>query len=259
MDKNVTSQQKIPEIKVDNIEIENFSSQSGLSVKENLLEPRENPPEDNVFHDSTYLDLPNRNKSIYKQRQSIISRQSIELFLSKFPENETEYADREIFSTVREIMRSNLGIRKDMKCNEKAKIIIQSHKFHLFYIGLVIIDCVCVIVQMILDIIHKEINHEHILHYLEEGAEIFSVVILSLFLLSIILHAFLIPKIYFKSKLEMFDALIVIVSFILDIISIVNRDSVKEIEAAVITLRFIFFCCLKNISIIYILVNINLQ
>lgn len=173
-----------------------------------------------------------------QQRQSIISRQSIGAFLETFPPNETDYANRELFSAVREIIQADLGLHKSMSSAEKLRVILQSHKFHLFFIALVVIDCICVIVQMIVDIVHKSVRDtEHLLDRVEDAVEAVSIGILLCFLALIVLQAVLLGKAYLKSKLEMFDAFIVVVAFILEIVSCAKRDSVKEIEAAVITFR----------------------
>lgn len=201
-------------------------------------------------------------------RQSIISRQSVEMFLDSFPQNETEYADQEIMSAVKEIINADIGLSKEMSVVEMMRTIIRSHRFHLFYICLVILDCICVVLQMIIDIVHKRkkkdsshslvpstaaltpsdnqhldqsnVIHTNSLDIMEQSISILSMIILSIFLLSILFHAILLGKVYFKSKLEMFDAIIVISSFFLEIMSIVyEHKKYEEIEVAVITFRFV--------------------
>jgi hypothetical protein len=188
-----------------------------------------------------------------QSRNSIVSRQSIELFLDQFPKNEFDYTNREFFLTMRDIVSGDLGLHEGMTWNEKVQAVIQSHKYHLFFVLLVIFDCICVVVQMVLDIVHKEEDkynnkapyHTHgpddYIYLGEEIAEGISIFILSLFIISILLHAIFIPKMYFKSKLEMFDALIVIISLCLEVVSVVKKDEVKEIEAGVITFRLVHF------------------
>ncbi|CAF0817179.1 unnamed protein product [Brachionus calyciflorus] len=191
-----------------------------------------NSPENNDSHCN--LELP-KNHELY--RHSIASHQSIEFFLSNFPRDETEFANREIMNAVHDIMHSSIGLNSKMTFKEKTRLIIQSHKFHLLLIALVVLDCICVVLQVVLDIVSKE-NHDPILYIIEEIVEILSVFILLLFLISILFHIIFVPKIFFKSKLEIFDSLIVLISFILEIVSIIKKDSVREIEAAVITFRF---------------------
>lgn len=182
------------------------------------------------------------------------------MFLDKFPHNETEYANQEIMGAVREIINADMGLSKEMSTLEKMRVIIRSHRFHLFYIGLVVLDCICVISQMILDVFSTRLEQRHAdnnsikpllssslsshhhgdspLEHLEIIAECVSVSILSVFFILILCHVALLGKIYYRSKLEMFDAIIVISSLILEIVSIVQKY-VREVKVAVITFRFV--------------------
>ena len=153
-----------------------------------------------------------------------------------------------------------MGLSKEMSTLEKMRVIIRSHRFHLFYIGLVVLDCICVISQMILDVFSTRLEQRHAdnnsikplssssssshhhgdspLEHLEIIAECVSVSILSVFFILILFHVALLGKIYYRSKLEMFDAIIVISSLILEIVSIVQKY-VREVKVAVITFRFV--------------------
>ena len=62
--------------------------------------------------------------------------------------------------------------------------------FHLILIVLVIFDIICVLIQIVVDIIHKDIDNE-IIHIFEEIAEIVSLCILSFFLLTILANVIL--------------------------------------------------------------------
>lgn len=168
------------------------------------------------------------------------------MFLDSLPHNETEYANQEIFSAVREMIDGDLGLSKEMSVREKMRVIIRSHKFHLFYIALVVLDCVCVVAQIIFDIMQENhrknttssaVHGDSPLHNLELMAEGASLFILSIFLLSIVFHAVLLGKVYLRSKLEMLDAFIVIVSFVLEIISITKYEMFKEFQVILLTFR----------------------
>jgi hypothetical protein len=176
------------------------------------------------------------NNNRLKPRKSLISRQSIEMFLNSFPTTDGEYVDREIFQTVNDIIKSNIGINKNMKLVDKIRLILKSHKFHFILIILVIFDIICVLIQVVIDIIHKDV-HSDILHIFEEIAEIMSLCILSFFLFTIFANIVFLPKSFFKSKLEVFDALIVMISFSLEIVSIAKKDSLRAVELGLIVFR----------------------
>lgn len=183
---------------------------------------------------SVTLDIPHHD-DFRRPRPSSVSRNSIELFLNSFPKSETAYANEEIMNVVSDIMKSDIGISSEMTLIEKVRQVLQSNKFHLFMIALVALDCVCVVLQVILDIIHSK---KRSIKTLENVVELFSCFILSLFIVEIVFKAFLLTKHFFKSKLEMFDAAIVIISFSLEVVSIVKHDQIHAVEAAVNTFRF---------------------
>uniref|UniRef100_A0A8C6YE90 Voltage-gated hydrogen channel 1 n=1 Tax=Naja naja TaxID=35670 RepID=A0A8C6YE90_NAJNA len=95
------------------------------------------------------------------------------------------------------------------------KRLFQSHKFQIVVVCLVILDAVLVLGELLLDlkIIHpdKEEIAPRVLHYL-------SLSILSLFLVEVSFKLFAYRLEFFHHKFEVLDALVVVVSFILDIV-----------------------------------------
>ena len=197
-----------------------------------------------------------------RKRQSVISRNSIEVFFCNLPKTGTEFTNKEIKDTLTEIIRSNIGIDKQKTLIENIRKLLLSHAFNLFIILLVILDVMCVITQMILDFTAKKheseakgmiehvVNQSEIGHHedaesnnianIEKAEEIFeylSACILSIFIAIVLIKAAFIPKEFFKSKLEIFDSLIVTISFILEILSIADDHGFFKIEAAIITFR----------------------
>lgn len=179
MEKSKSSNLRIPEICI---------SEYNDNVQETLLSERTK-----TSVDSCHLEPPSR----AFPRQSVVSRQSIELFLSSLPADDTEFTNNEIINTVQDIIRSHIGLNEQMTCHEKTSLIIQSHKFHLFLIGLVVLDCICVIIQVILDIVSKDYQ-DPTLHIIEEVVEIISVLILSMFLISIAFHMIFVPRLFLR-------------------------------------------------------------
>ena len=169
-----------------------------------------------------------------KRKQSTVSKYSIEEFLKTFPANESVYANNELLHVVGDIMRSDIGLNRDMSLPEKIRKILTSNKFHLLMILLTVLDCICVVIQVTFDIIHSK---KRSMRIAEVVVELVSCSILSLFLTEIFLKLIFLPKHFIKSKIELFDALIVIISFSLEIVSLVKHDQIHAIEALVNTFR----------------------
>ncbi|KAG9487754.1 voltage-gated hydrogen channel 1 [Eleutherodactylus coqui] len=101
------------------------------------------------------------------------------------------------------------------------KWLFHCHKFQIVIVCLVILDALFVLIEILLDLelLAHQINHiiPEIFHYL-------SVSVLSFFLLEIVgkLYAFRLE--FFHHKFEVFDAVIVIISFIIDVVYITRAD-----------------------------------
>ncbi|XP_050410011.1 voltage-gated hydrogen channel 1-like [Patella vulgata] len=108
-------------------------------------------------------------------------------------------------------------IKPDPTIRERLAEIIHSQKFHIAVVVLVVLDCILVIAELLIDLdvvkLEDKENHDapKVLHYL-------SITVLSLFMVEIGVRIFVMRLEFFKHKLEVFDAIVVIVSFILDIV-----------------------------------------
>ncbi|KAK7073211.1 Voltage-gated hydrogen channel 1 [Halocaridina rubra] len=91
-------------------------------------------------------------------------------------------------------------------------------KYQLVVMGLVILDVVLVVGQLMLDLQGSHHTASRVLHYL-------SLAVLSIFFLEIIFKIFTYEREFFSSKFEMFDAVVVIVALILDIIYLDETDA----------------------------------
>lgn len=102
-------------------------------------------------------------------------------------------------------------------CREKIAHIMYTNKFQIAVVCLVIVDCLLVIAELLLDLKIFELSeHEYdlapkVLHYS-------SICILGIFLIEISVRLYALRLEFFKHKLEVFDAIVVIVSFVLDIV-----------------------------------------
>ena len=147
--------------------------------------------------------------------------------------------------------------------------ILHSSKFQIVVICLVLLDCLFVISELLIDLEAFELkaedahngttmatseayvsNDEQSAKHISEGVEeeksaikiaeevlhYFSIAILSIFLLELSAKLFAMGKQFFHHKLEIVDAFIVIVSFILDI-AFINDDGVTSALGLLVLLR----------------------
>lgn len=112
----------------------------------------------------------------------------------------------------------NLTENEDERpCNdhrEQLCEILHSRKAQYVIITLVVVDMIIVIAELLIDLKAVEVHHEshapHILHYI-------SIAILSIFMIELFVKIYAMGLTFFKHKMEVFDGIVVTVSFALDI------------------------------------------
>ncbi|XP_035233692.1 voltage-gated hydrogen channel 1-like [Stegodyphus dumicola] len=105
------------------------------------------------------------------------------------------------------------SLRPLLTFRERLCKLFESHKFQVGIVALVVIDCLIVIAELILEVKHHELHDSlapHVLHYM-------SIAILSIFIIEILLKIYAFRTEFFRHKLEVFDAFVVFLSFALDI------------------------------------------
>ncbi|XP_064612741.1 voltage-gated hydrogen channel 1-like isoform X2 [Liolophura sinensis] len=100
-------------------------------------------------------------------------------------------------------------------CREKTRYILQTTKFQIAVILLVILDCLFVICELLLDLRVFTLEEGHVA---PEVFHYFSLSILAIFMVEIAVRLYVLRLEFLKHKLEVFDAIVVVVSFILDIV-----------------------------------------
>lgn len=95
------------------------------------------------------------------------------------------------------------------------------HKFQIVIVCLVILDALFVLIEILLDL---ELLAEKVDHIIPEIFHYLSISVLSFFLVELVgkLYAFRLE--FFHHKFEVFDAVIVIISFIIDIVFLTRED-----------------------------------
>jgi len=210
-----------------------------------------------------FLKIPEPQRaSSYRTRKSTVSKVSVEEFLKKLEKTGQNFTPRNF----NEILKHRNG-RKNDTIYDKVIHFLHSQHFYMIQIVLVVLDIIFVLTQIVCDIISKDdgvslqkMNHElkngtnlditgylnyvphnHFsdrIHLIEHISEICSAFILGLVICLALVKIIFECKEFFKSKLEIFDTVIVIISFGLEIFSITSKETVKEIDAAVVIFRF---------------------
>ncbi|KAL9987411.1 hypothetical protein ACROYT_G001712 [Oculina patagonica] len=92
--------------------------------------------------------------------------------------------------------------------------ILHSRKAQYTIIALVVLDMIIVVAELLLDLKAIEVHHDnpapHVLHYISIG-------ILSIFMIELFLKIYAMGLTFFKHKMEVFDGIVVVVSFSLDV------------------------------------------
>ncbi|XP_014668027.1 PREDICTED: voltage-gated hydrogen channel 1-like [Priapulus caudatus] len=120
------------------------------------------------------------------------------------------------------------NFRTRMPLHDRVNALIHGQRFQIFIVVLVIIDVLLVIAELLVDLKVFEMEPGdsgedasesaigEVLHYA-------SLAILSLFMVEIVVKLYAMRLSFFKHKLEMFDAVVVVVAFSLDIAFTTNK------------------------------------
>ncbi|KAK8779131.1 hypothetical protein V5799_019530 [Amblyomma americanum] len=112
-------------------------------------------------------------------------------------------------------MESDVDIRPLVTFREKLSALLHSTKFQIAIVVLVVLDCLLVITELLVELeVLKLHEHSSIAPKIIHSMSIF---ILSLFLVEIVVKLYAYRLRFFHHKLEVFDAVVVIISFSLDV------------------------------------------
>ncbi|XP_076876565.1 voltage-gated hydrogen channel 1 [Brachyhypopomus gauderio] len=105
---------------------------------------------------------------------------------------------------------------------ESMKKLFRSEKFQITVVCLVVLDALFVLCELLMDlsIIHADEHHiaPRVFHYL-------SLALLTFFMVELIVKLYAFRLEFFKHKFEVFDGIVVVVSFVLDIVYISKEDA----------------------------------
>lgn len=116
---------------------------------------------------------------------------------------------------------------QNTSAREKIRKILLSNYFHVVIVILVIIDSVCVTIELLIEVENK--NHNHELQIAELIFKYIGFIILCIFVLEITLKIIFTFGEFRHSKLEILDAIVVIISFIVEIVTFKHDDAIYAI------------------------------
>jgi hypothetical protein len=145
--------------------------------------------------------------------------------------------------------------------------IVEKTSFHVGIIVLVLIDCVLVVGELMLDFINlneqcsnktrhtqKEEVKNHELEFAIEALHYGSIILLSMFVIEVLIKIYAFGKKWWdirEKKMEWLDALIVIVSFIVDMYFINRPNVIAEISLLFISFRLWRIVSIRSSTINY--------
>lgn len=109
---------------------------------------------------------------------------------------------------------------------QKMKKILTSHHVHMAVIALVLLDSICVTIELVGSF--NDIQSESV-ELLELVVKYIGLSILSIFMFELILKIIFINKDILKSKFEIFDAVIVVISFTVELVFIQHKDYIEAL------------------------------
>ncbi|CAN7986550.1 unnamed protein product, partial [Ixodes hexagonus] len=142
------------------------------------------------------------------------------------------------FGSVEIDLESDADIRPLVTFREKLTALLNSTKFQVAIVVLVVVDCLLVITELLVELeVLKLQEHSNIAPKARtEVIHSLSIFILSLFLVEVCAKLYAYRLRFFRHKLEVFDAIVVIVSFALDV-AFRNPESAANGAGLIIVLR----------------------
>lgn len=116
---------------------------------------------------------------------------------------------------------------QNISIKEKIRKILLSNYLHVTIVVLLILDSFCVTIELIIEAENK--NNSHALHITEQIFKYLGFIILCIFMVEIALKICFTFKEFRHSKLEILDALVVVISFIAEILVFKHDDAISAI------------------------------
>ncbi|TKS71991.1 Voltage-gated hydrogen channel 1 Hydrogen voltage-gated channel 1 [Collichthys lucidus] len=133
-----------------------------------------------------------------------------------------ELEDEELHVASEELSPATGQFPQTVTFRESLQRLYSSERFQVVVVCLVILDAIFVLAELLIDLSVIKLEHGHIapevFHYL-------SLAVLTFFMLELAGKLFAYRLEYFDHKFEVFDGLVVVISFVLDIVYIFHEDA----------------------------------
>lgn len=116
---------------------------------------------------------------------------------------------------------------RDTTIKEKIRKVLLSNYLHVAIVILVIMDSLCVTIELIIEAENK--NNSHGLHVAENIFKYLGFIILCIFMLEIILKLIFTLSEFIHSKLEILDAIVVVISFTAELLLFKHNETLSAI------------------------------
>ncbi|XP_029296850.1 voltage-gated hydrogen channel 1 isoform X2 [Cottoperca gobio] len=137
-------------------------------------------------------------------------------------EQPVDFEDEELHVTSEELSPATGQFPTTINFRDSLRMLYSSQRFQVFVVCLVILDAIFVLVELLIELSIIQLGSGHlaseVFHYL-------SLALLTFFIMELLGKLFAYRLEFFQHKFEMFDGLVVVVSFVLDIVFIFHEDA----------------------------------
>ncbi|AWP12532.1 putative voltage-gated hydrogen channel 1 isoform 2 [Scophthalmus maximus] len=146
----------------------------------------------------------------------------LKYFTTVGDEQSTQLEDEELHVASEELSPATGQFPTTLTFRDSLKRLYSSERFQVLVVCLVVLDAIFVLSELLIDLSVIRLEHGHIapevFHYL-------SLALLTFFMVELAGKLFAYQLEFFQHKFEVFDGLVVLVSFVLDIVFIFHEDA----------------------------------
>lgn len=148
--------------------------------------------------------------------------QYLRYFTTVGDQQTVQWEDEELHVASEDLSPATGQFPPNLTFRDSLKRLYSSERFQVAVVCLVILDAIFVLAELLIDLSIIELEHGHVapevFHYL-------SLALLTFFVVELVGKLFAYRLEFFQHKFEVFDGLVVIVSFVLDVVFVFREDA----------------------------------